>query len=126
MRQVVEAMSVALLASSCQLNVLSEFVNCHYSTNKAVDQLLKHHKMLCLNKDAVEALRTTQKSFNDYSHPTKKTICVFLSMQHQAPYVGAAFGEGKTEVYDREVEIRLGLASVFPNFVKCVLRNLTQ
>ena len=60
------------------------------------------------------------------SHPTPLTIATIMSFSEGGAYVGASFDEGKIEAYKKEVNGRVGLARVFPNFVDGVMANVAK
>ena len=125
-RQVVETIALALLCSA-KLDVIDKVRNGKYSTNKAVEQLLRQAKQIGIDEVAVKALKVTQTFYNNYSHPTLHTIIwAGVSLSDSVPYVGAAFDEEKTEIYTKEIERRLDLASVFSNFVDAVKVNVAK
>ena len=123
-RQVTEAIALALLSSGKSLTVLRRFIAGTYSTNKAVDDVCRHYKVLRLRKDGLEALRSSQRFNHHYSHVTRMTIASFTSFADEGLYVGAAFDEGKLDAYRKEMAGRVNLARVFPNFIDAVDANL--
>jgi len=129
-RQVVEAIALALLCSGSgsgkELNVLECFIKDEYSSSNAVRDVCRHYEKLKLNKDGVKALEDAQRFYHKYSHPTKMTIASVMSfsMEGKGLYVGAAFDKGKVASYDKEIESRVDLAKVFPNFVEAVKANV--
>ena len=124
-RQVVESIALALVCSGKDLPILARFMKGEYSTNRAVHDVWRHRKKLGLN-DGVESLRTTQEFYDKYSHPTRLTIATFMSFSEGGLYVGAAFDEGKVEAYKMEVNGRVGLARIFPNFVDGIIANVAK
>jgi tRNA U55 pseudouridine synthase TruB len=122
-RQVVETVALALLCSA-KLDVLDRVRNGKYSTNKAVEQLLRQAKQIGIDKEAVQALRDARHFYDNYSHPTMHTIWAGISSSEGVPYVGASFDDEKMEIYAKEIERRLDLASVFSNFVDAVKVNI--
>lgn len=127
LRQVFESISLALLCSGKELDVLKRFIEDQYSSNNAVRDVLRHGKILSLHDDALEILRKAQDFYHKYSHVTKLTIAAGMSFSQQGGlYVGAAFDEGKIEEYKKEVAGRVSLAEVFPNFVDGVSANVAK
>jgi len=125
-RQVVEAISLALLCSGHGSNVLKRFIAGTYSTNKAVDQLCRHYKTLNLRKDGIQALRASQSFYHHYSHVSQMTLAAFMSFAEKGVYVGAAFDVDKIDAYRKEFNGRVSLAKVFPNFIDAVNANIEQ
>jgi len=125
-RQVVEAIALALLCSSKQLEVLERFIEDKYSPNDAVRDLVRHYEKLGLRKDGVEVLKDAQNFFHKFSHPTKMTIAEITSFSVEGLYVGASFDDGKVVEYDKEVSGRVSLAGVFANFVEAVKMNVAK
>lgn len=124
-RQVVETVALALLCSA-KLDVLDRVRNGRYSTNNAVQDLLRQTKQIGIDKDAVNALRDAQVFYHNYSHPTMHTIWAGVSSSEGVPYVGASFDDEKMEIYAKEIERRLDLAGVFSNFVDAVKVNVAK
>lgn len=124
-RQVVESIALALVCSGKDLPILARFMKGEYSTNRAVHDVWRHRKKLGLN-DGVESLRTTQKFYDNYSHPTPLTITTIMSFSEDGAYVGASFDKEKIEEYKKEVNGRVGLARIFPNFVDGIIANIAK
>jgi hypothetical protein len=126
-RQVLETIALALLCSSKSLTVLERYMAQKYSTQKAVDEAIKHSKMLDINKKAIEGLKRAHEFYHKYSHPTLLTIVSHVSFSVDSGlYVGASFDEGKLENYKKEVMNRIGLANVFNSFIEAVKSNLAR
>jgi hypothetical protein len=89
-----------------------------------VEQLLRQAKQIGIDKEAVKALQDAQVFYHNYSHPTMHTIWAGVSSTGGVPYVGASFDDEKMEIYAKEIERRLDLASVFSNFVDAVKANV--
>jgi hypothetical protein len=123
-RQVVESIAVALLCSGKDLTVLERFMNDQYSPNHAVRDVVRHAEKLQLRKDGLAALESAQSFYHKYSHITRLTLATMISFSEEGAYVGASFDEGKLDAYRKEIKSRLGLASVFPNFIAAVRANL--
>ncbi len=124
-RQVVESIALALVCSGKDLPILARFMKGEYSTNRAVHDVWRHRKKLGLN-DGVKSLRTTQEFYDKYSHPTPRTIATLMSFSEGGLYVGAAFDERKVDAYKKEVNGRVGLARIFPNFVDGIIANVAK
>jgi hypothetical protein len=126
-RQVVETMSLALLCSGKELDVLTRFMNQKYSTSEAVRDVNRQASKLGLNKDALTALSQAQKFYHNYSHPSMLTIATGVSFsQHGGLYIGASFDEGKLDTYAQEVTGRVSLAENFSNFIDGVKMNVSK
>jgi hypothetical protein len=123
-RQVVEAIATALLCSGKGLPVLDSFVEDRYSTSHAVQHLRKNREALGLREDGMKALADAEEFYHLYSHLTKMTVASLSPMNREGVYVGAAFDEAKIDSYDKEIEMRLGLAEVFPNFITALTENI--
>jgi len=125
MRQVVEAMAMALLCSSTSLGVLDKFIIGQYSTQKAIAQVIKHSKKLGLKKEALEDIKRAQLFYHDYSHLSRFTLASHMAFESEgALYVGCSFDEGKIDQYQKEMAGRVGLSRVFPNFIQAVSHNI--
>lgn len=123
-RQVLESIAMALLCSGKTLTFLDRFVSDRYSTKNAVRDVQRHSEVLGLRKDGLSALAKAESFYHVFSHLSKMTVGATRSFSQEGLYVGASFDEGKTKAYDSEVENRLSLAMVFPNFITAVLRNV--
>ena len=125
MRQVVESIAMALLCSSNSLGVLDKFIRGHYSTQKAIPQVIKHSKTLNLKKGGLEDIKKAQTFYHSFSHPSRMTLASHMSFETDGGlYVGCSFDEGKIEQYKIEVGGRVNLAKVFPNFIEAVSYNI--
>jgi hypothetical protein len=126
-RQVIESISLALLCSSAQLDVLDRFIADKYSSNDAVRDALRHSEKLSLKDEAKTALKQSQEFYHKYSHITKMTIASGMSFSRQGElYLGASFDAGKLDAYTKEMKGRVSLASVFENFVRGVDQNISK
>jgi hypothetical protein len=123
-RQVLEAIATALLSSGKELDVLDRFVADQYSTKNAVRHVLRKWEKLNLLKPGVAALAEAEEFYHLYSHMSKMTVASVTSFAENALYVGASFDEGKLDAYDKEMQSRVDLAAVFPNFVEAVTTNV--
>jgi hypothetical protein len=125
-RQVIEAIATALLSSGKDLTVLDRFIEDRYSTKHAVRDVQRKWESLNLQKDGLAALAESEDFYHLYSHMSKMTVAAVTSFAQDAFYVGASFDEGKTDAYDKEIQTRLSLAEVFPNFVQAVSANVAK
>lgn len=126
-RLVLECASMAVLSSSKELTILKRFMEDKYSTSDAVDQLLKHHKKLGVNRDSLDPLKRSQDFYHKFSHITKLSIGFNISFtQSGMSYFGASFDSGKLDVYKTEINQRLGFAKVFPSLVRVVSSNVAK
>jgi hypothetical protein len=124
-RQVVESMAMALLCSSASLGVLDKFIRGHFSTQKAIVQVIKHAKKLGLKKDGLKHIQKAQTFYHGYSHPSRFTLASHMSFESDgALYVGCSFDEGKIDQYRKEIAGRVGLTKVFPSFIEAVCHNI--
>jgi 3-methyladenine DNA glycosylase AlkD len=126
-RQVLESVALALLCSAKGLTVLDRFINDRYSTQKAVDNLIKHQKKVNVKPDVVRALAQAQNVYHKFAHVTKLTIAAGASFsQGTVPIVGAHFDPPKTREYAKEVKARVGFAKVLPSLVDAVEQNVAK
>ncbi len=126
-RQVIESVALALLCSGKDLDVLKRFMEDKYSSNDAVRDVLRHYEKLSLRGDALKVLEKSQEFYHKYSHVTKMTLAVVMSLSQKGGlYVGASFDEGKIDAYKKEMGGRVGLARVFANFVDAVIGNVAK
>jgi hypothetical protein len=124
-RQVLEAVSMALLCSAKGLNVLDRFLEDKYSTNDAVMRLVRNHKNANVKPEAVEVLKYAYNFYHKYAHLTKLTIATGANFElGGVPNIGAFFDPAKAPEYKKEVDGRVSLAKIFPNLVDAVTHNI--
>ena len=124
MRQVLEIMSMAFLASKPHLGFLDRYASGRYSTNCAVRDVIKNHKQLNLEMDALKILRDARDFYSKFSHPTLLTVATFIEFGGGNTYFGASFDHGKQEAYDKEVSTRVQVAGLLENMIQGVRFNL--
>ncbi len=125
-RQVIEAMSLALVCSGKDQEIFEKFMEAKYSTNVAVRDAVRHAEKLGLNADGVKALRNTQNFYHKYSHLTPITVAIGMSFSEGGLYIGATFDKGKVKAYTKEASLRVNLAKIFPNFVDGIMANVAK
>lgn len=125
-RQVLESIALALLCSSKRLGFRRRFIDDQYSSNNAVRDVLRHAVELGVHKDGLEVLKNARAFYSKYSHPTKLTLTSIIPLSGKGVYIGASFDEDKVFAYKKEVNARLGLAKVFPNFITAVKLNVAK
>lgn len=126
-RQVLECIALAFLCSGKELNVLKRFMEDKYSSKKAIHDVLQHYRKLSLKGDALEVMKKSQDFYHKYSHVTKMTLAAATSFSQKGGlYVGASFDDGKLDAYKKEINLRVSLANVFPNFVDGVSANVAK
>lgn len=124
-RQVLECLAMALLGSKRHLGYLKQYAEDKFSTNKAIDIVIKKHKLLGLNHGALKVLKADRDFYHQFSHPTMMTVASYISWSEPGGlYFGAAYDSGKLPQYTREVNRRLSLAKTFENFIEGTQRNV--
>lgn len=124
-RQVLESIAMAFLASKRNLGYLNRYANNKFSTNKAVDLVIKKYKILNLNHDALKTLKKSRNFYNKFSHPTMMTAATYISFENPGDlFFGASFDVSKRENYRKEISSRINLAKVFINFIDGIKINL--
>lgn len=124
-RQVVESMALALLCSRKDLNILGQYVDNKYSTNKALKYLRKHRKSLNLDGKFVTALEQAKKFYDDLSHHSQFSLSTLISFSEDGVvYFGASFDEGKSEQYTKEIKWRVDLAHGINDLIDYIKHNL--
>jgi predicted lipoprotein len=124
MRQVLESIALALICAGKDIGILEKFIENRYRTNSAIRDVKRYASILGLNMEGLEALSDAQRFYHQYSHPTRLTLANGMSWSENGSYVGASFDEKKVEAYKKEVDSRIGLAEVFPNFIEAVIANV--
>lgn len=123
-RQVLEAVSMALLCSAKELTVLDRFMQDRYSTSDAVMQLVSSYKATNVKLEAVQVLKKAYKFYHKYAHLTKLTIATGANFElHGVPNIGAFFDPAKVPEYKKEVSGRVSLAKAFPDIIDIVKHN---
>lgn len=125
LRQVTECMPMPLLLACKDLDVYKRFEKDQYSTNRSIQDAIRHAKKLSVVKKALEDLKGTQKWYDRYSHPSKGTLAAYMSFDVQhGLYVGTSFDKGKVDAYKKEINLRVNMAESIPNIVQGTLMNL--
>ncbi|MGE0557803.1 MAG: hypothetical protein AB7E73_12580 [Burkholderiales bacterium] len=123
-RQVIESIALALLCSGKDLGVLDRFIADKYSSNHAVDHVLRAWDKLGLKPDAAQPLKDSQSFYHKYSHISRLTLANLISFSEPGIYVGASFDNGKIEAYKKEVAGRVNLAETFEGFIEGLKANV--
>ena len=125
-RQVLEAVSMALLCSAKSLTVLDSFIKDEYSTNNAVNLLLRKHKEVNVKQNAVEVLNEAYVFYHKYAHLTKLTIATGANFEMGGiPNIGAFFDPAKESEYKKEVAGRVSFAKILPNLIDAITYNIS-
>jgi len=124
-RQALECAAMALLCSKPSLEFLKKYMKGHYSSNKAVRDVVKHHKKLGLNREALKALERNRTFYDKFSHPTYMTIAASIGMAEPGRLdFGAAFDEAKLPFYAKEINSKVNFAKIISNIIEGVRNNL--
>ena len=124
-RQVLESIAMAFLCSKKNLGFLKRYKENRYSTNKAVRDVIKKHKILNLNDDALQTLKKSREFYDKFSHPTLMTAAMHISLANPGElYFGSAYDVAKLPQYKNEINSRLGLAKTLDNFIYGIRENL--
>jgi hypothetical protein len=124
MRQVLETISMAFLASKPRLGFLDRYSSGQYSTNRAVRDVLKNADKLNLTREALETLQEAHKFYNKLSHPTLLTMATYIERKGGSTYFGASFDPGKQFAYDKEINTRAQVAALLENMIQGIRLNL--
>lgn len=124
MRQVLETVSMAFLASDPELCFLERYSEGKYSTNHAVRDVIRYADRLNLNKDSLETLRRGRDFYGQLSHPTLMTLGTLISLRGDDSYFGGSFDDAKTEMYKKELSTRVQVAGLFTNMIAGIRHNL--
>jgi hypothetical protein len=126
-RQCIEAIALGLLCSDKDLPMRGQFLGGTYSTKNAVRDVSRHWKRLGLIAGAQEQLQNAQQFYGQYSHLTLLAIATMIPRggDGSEAYVGAAFDDAKLDAYRKEINGRVGLSKVFPNFIRAIRKNVS-
>lgn len=125
-RQVLESIALAFLFSDRSFDTLELFMKQKYPANKAIKDVIKHQSKLHLNKDSLDILSDSYRFYRHYSHITSNTIASFVSIADKTIYVGSHFDINKISEYNKEIKMRVSLASIFSNIVESVIKNVSS
>ncbi len=124
-RQALESAAMALLCSKPELGFLKRYMDEKYSTNKAVRDVVKHHKILRLNRDALTTLEKNRAFYDKFSHPTFMTLASSIGISAPGPlFFGASFDKGKILFYAKEIRSKVNFAGIINNIIDGVRQNL--
>jgi len=124
-RQALESAAMALLCSKPTLGFLKRYMDEKYSSNKAVRDVMKHHKALHLKRDALKTLEKTRTFYDKFSHPTFMTLASSIGFSPPKPlFFGAAFDDGKIPFYEKEIRSKVSFAAIINNIIDGVCLNL--
>jgi hypothetical protein len=124
MRQVLEVVSMAFLASKSDLGFLDRYSSGKYSTNLAVRDVLRNAARLNLIPEALDTLKRARDFYDKFSHPTLMTIATLIQFGVGDTYLGASFDLGKKYAYDKEVSTRVQVARLLENMIQGIRHNL--
>jgi hypothetical protein len=124
-RYVLESLATALLTSKPELGFLARYSDGKYSTSKSIRDVLRHAEALGLDRKALEMLSIQAKLYDRSSHPTLFSLASIVTFEEASSkiVVGGCFDEGKSFAYEKEINSRTSLASIFPNIVFAIRRN---
>jgi hypothetical protein len=124
-RQAFESAAMALLCSKPELGFLKRYIDEKYSTNKAVRDIIKHHKILRLNQVALKTLKKSRSFYDNFSHPTFITLASSIGFSKPGPlFFGSSFDESKMNIYTKEMHSKVSFAGIINNIIDGVRMNL--
>jgi len=124
-RQALESAAMALLCSKPELGFLRRYMDDKYSSNKAVRDVVKHHKALRLKREALKTLEKNRAFYDKFSHPTFMTLAASIGLSEPGPlFFGAVFDNGKMPFYEKEIRSKLSFAGIINNIIDGVRINL--
>lgn len=134
MRQVIEGIAMAVLCAADEPLVIARTKtgpvmgcywerawSCHHSVqaHHAVKQLEWNAEQLGVAHAAVERLARAKQHYNPFSHCGWATIASRVARDTVGRvYLGGHFDEAKLDVYRSEMQERIGLCSVLPQFLE--------
>ena len=96
-----------------------------YSTNKSVRDLVRHHKMLKLDRNALKTMESSVKFYDKFSHPTRLSLGAIITLDGDGSQIvfGGIYDPGKDFAYKKELKSKNSLASVLPKIIEGVMQN---
>lgn len=143
MRQVVEGIAMSFLCSTDELLILETKSNnrppvmARYwekvwaqdertQGHRAIGQLGLNAGQLGVTAGAVEQLRRAKKYYNGFSHCGTTTITNRVPLNEVGVFhLGGLFDEAKLDVYRAELDSRIGLCRVLPEFMERMTATMT-
>jgi len=124
-RQALESAAMALLCSKPNLGFLKRYMDDKYSSNKAVRDVMKHHKALHLNRDSLKTLEKSRSFYDKFSHPTFMTLAASIGFASPGSlFLGSSFDDGKVQFYEKEIRSKVSFSSIINNIIDSVRINL--
>ena len=125
-RQVFEALAQAFLFSKHGWPYLTQAWDGRFSTNKAIDILLRRSDELDLSRDALLVVSQARDFYNKLSHATVIAMGDVIGLDGNSSRLGASFDVAKVDFYRHEVTARLSLAGILENAIEGVEGNLRE
>jgi hypothetical protein len=124
-RQVFEGCAMAIIASKHEWPYLKKYLENRFSTNKAIDVLIKRREELNIRKEAVLLLENAISKYDGLSHPTLFSLTEMMSLdgKHNV-YIGTSFDYAKFKGYKKEIDGRIAFAKIIGNIIYGVGRNM--
>jgi hypothetical protein len=124
-RQVLESIAMALLISKPELGVAERFSDGKYSSNKAIQDVIRHADTLNVNQRAMEAIKQWAKFYDQFSHPTMMTIASYSSFEEpEKRHVCGHFDQAKIKQYKIEATAKVKLARILSGVISGIHRAM--
>ncbi len=124
MRQTIESICSAILCSSEQHRYFQNIEQNKFSSNKAVQFLIKHSKTLNVNRDAILSIKQIYDFYHKLSHSSLFALTHNISLSKVGTiYVGASFDEGKIIGYRKEIKFKKKLAGTIKNAIEGIINK---
>ncbi|AJC19627.1 hypothetical protein RO07_02460 [Pandoraea pulmonicola] len=125
-RQVLEALSMAMLCSDRQLQVARDYSKYQdYSTNSAVGKLFEKCSRWGMNRDTVGIMREAEKLYHRFSHIGRASDAAMYRLSDSTVFAGANFDDHdlKLELYDRMYQVLLNFTGICQTVFDVIRKN---
>lgn len=126
-RQVIEAIALALLFSKQELPYLQQAWERKFSVNTAVDKIIRYHKKLNLNREALKVMKMSHNFYDQLSHPTIFSMSDTIQLDSPGNYyLGSSFDKSKLQGYQFEIDSRVSLSNILISIIEGVTRQMRE
>lgn len=125
-RQVFEALAQAVLFSKKGFPYLRQAWEGRFSSNRAIDIVVKRSAELNLNSEALDSLVKARNFYNKLSHATIVAMVDVIELDGSDSHLGASFDEEKLPFYRDEVSARISFAKTLTNAIEGIAGHMRE